>query len=218
MRNTRGKPAFKSGGSFRLPPAEQKIHAAIVVGGMNENTQLKAIRGGVQVLIATPGRLCDFLNRRLVKLGGAVLLVLDEADRMLDMGFLPAIQAITSALPSARQNLLFSATFEPSVKHLIDRYCNNPVRVEIGSPTKPAQNVDLHLYEVEQDRKLGLLEKLLREDQGSCLVFARTKHGAGRLAKKLSAGGIRATCIHGDRTQNQRNEALKSFQQGHHRV
>jgi ATP-dependent RNA helicase RhlE len=137
---------------------------------------------------------------------------------MLDMGFLPAIQSLTSAMPPTRQNLLFSATIEASVKHLIERYCNDPIRVAIGSPTKPAEDVDLHVYEVEQERKLGLLQQMLKEEQGSYLVFARTKHGAGRLAKKLSASGVKATCIHGDRTQNQRCEALRSFQQGNHRV
>jgi ATP-dependent RNA helicase RhlE len=204
--------------AFSALASGTKIRAATVVGGVNENSQLKAIRNGAQVLIATPGRLCDFLNRKLVKLGGVSLLVLDEADRMLDMGFLPAIQALTGAMPPARQNLLFSATIEASVKHLIERYCNDPIRVAIGSPTKPAEDVDLQVYEVEQERKLGLLQQMLKEEQGSYLVFARTKHGAGRLAKKLSASGVKATCIHGDRTQNQRCEALRSFQQGNHRV
>jgi ATP-dependent RNA helicase RhlE len=204
--------------AFSALAAGTKIHAATVVGGVNEHSQLKAIRNGAQVLIATPGRLSDFLNRKLVKLGGVSLLVLDEADRMLDMGFLPAIQSLTAAMPAARQNLLFSATLEASVKHLIERYSNNPIRVEIGSPTKPAEDVDLHVYEVEQERKLGLLQRMLKEENGSYLVFARTKHGAGRLAKKLSASGVKATCIHGDRTQNQRSQALKSFQQGDHRV
>jgi len=194
------------------------IRAAIVVGGLNESAQLKAIRNGARVLIATPGRLCDFLNRRLVKLGGVSVLVLDEADRMLDMGFLPAIQSITGAMPAERQNLLFSATVEASVKHLIARYSKNAIRIAIGSPSKPPEHVALHVYEVEQERKLGLLQHMLKEKQGSYLVFARTKRGADRLAKKLTAGGVRAACIHGDRTQNQRSQALRSFQEGHHRV
>ncbi len=194
------------------------IRAATVVGGINENTQLKSIRAGARVLIATPGRLCDFLNRKLVKLGNVRMLVLDEADRMLDMGFLPAIQSITAALPSKRQNLLFSATIENSVKHLIERYSNDPLRVEIGSMTKPAEDVDLHLYEVGQDGKLALLQQMLKDEAGSYLVFARTKRGADRLARQLSVSGFKTACIHGDRTQSQRNQALKSFQQGHHRV
>ncbi|HUA20413.1 MAG TPA: DEAD/DEAH box helicase [Bryobacteraceae bacterium] len=194
------------------------LRAATVVGGLSESTQLKAIRGGAQVLIATPGRLRDFLERKLVLLGGVSLLVLDEADRMLDMGFLPAIQYITGKMPARRQNLLFSATIQASVQHLIDRHTNNPVRVAIGSPTKPAEHVDLHVYEVEQDRKLGLLQHMLKEKQGSYLVFARTKRGVDRLAKRLSAHGVTVANIHGDRSQSQRNQALRSFQQGHHRV
>ncbi|HTR39284.1 MAG TPA: DEAD/DEAH box helicase [Bryobacteraceae bacterium] len=204
--------------TFSKLSAGTGLRAATVVGGLNESTQLKAIRGGAQVLIATPGRLRDFLERKLVQLGGVSLLVLDEADRMLDMGFLPAIQYITGKMPVQRQNLLFSATIQASVQHLIDRHTNNPVRVAIGSITKPAEHVDLHVYEVEQDRKLGLLQHMLKEKQGSYLVFARTKRGVDRLAKRLTAHGIAAANIHGDRSQSQRNQALRSFQQGHHRV
>lgn len=194
------------------------IRAAAVVGGLNENTQLRAIHNGAQVLIATPGRLCDFLKRKLVKLGAVRILVLDEADRMLDVGFLPAIQLIMRGMPAGRQNLFFSATIEASVAGLIDSNSKNPVRVSIGSPARPHEDIELHVYEVEQDRKLGLLHLMLKEKQGSYLVFARTKHGADRLAKKLVRGGANATSIHGDHSQNQRNKALRSFQQGHHRV
>ncbi|MBL8174873.1 MAG: DEAD/DEAH box helicase, partial [Bryobacterales bacterium] len=134
------------------------ILSAAVVGGLNEQRQLQAIRKGAQVLIATPGRLIDFLDRKLVKLHAVRHVVLDEADRMLDMGFLPAMKTILSATPATRQTLFFSATIEPSVAHLIRTYLNNPVEVAIGSTTKPCENVSLHVYEVEQDRKLGLLE------------------------------------------------------------
>ncbi len=194
------------------------IRAAVVVGGLSEPQQLQAIRRGAQVLVATPGRLADFLGRRLIQLGSVRNLVLDEADRMLDMGFLPTIKTILAALPSDRQTAFFSATIEPSVAHLIDAYLKNPARVAIGSATKPSTHVDLHVYEVEQDRKLGLLEKMLADEPGSFLVFARTKHGADRLAKKLVRGGASVASIHGDRSQNQRTRALRGFQQGEYRV
>jgi ATP-dependent RNA helicase RhlE len=194
------------------------IRAAVVVGGLNERTQLQNIRKGAQVLIATPGRLYDFLSRKLVDLGSVRILVLDEADRMLDMGFLPTIKRILAAIPSDRQTLFYSATLESSVKHLVEAHVRNAARVAVGSTTKPIEKVDLHLYEVEQDRKLGLLEKMLRHEEGSFLVFARTKRGVDRLSKKLLRGGINAVAIHGDRSQNQRNQALRGFQQGDYRV
>jgi len=194
------------------------FRAAVVVGGMSEQTQLNAIRRGAQVVIATPGRLNDYLDRKLVKLGSASTLVLDEADRMLDMGFLPTIKKILATLPADRQTVFCSATIESSVAHLIRQHLKNPVTVAVGSTTKPAEHIDLHLYEVEQDRKLSLLEKMLGEERGSFLVFARTKHGADRLAQKLVRGGSKATAIHGNRTQSQRNMALRGFQEGSYRV
>jgi ATP-dependent RNA helicase RhlE len=194
------------------------IRAAVVVGGMSESTQLQAIRKGAQVIIATPGRLCDFLDRKLVDLSGTKFLVLDEADRMLDMGFLPAIHAILKTIPPTRQTLFFSATIEKSVAHLIQSHVKNPVRVAVGSTSKPVDKVDLHLYEVDQDRKLSLLHKLIEAEDGLFLVFARTKHGTDRLAKKLSAKGVDAARIHGDRTQSQRNQALAGFKKGDYRV
>jgi ATP-dependent RNA helicase RhlE len=204
--------------AFAQLAAGTGIRAATVVGGLNEQSQLQAIRKGAQVLIATPGRLSDFMERKLVKLGAAHVLVVDEADRMLDMGFLPTIKKIFAALPSERQTVFCSATIESSVAHLINVHLKNPVRIAIGSTTKPAEHIDLNIYEVEQDRKLGLLEKMLQEERGSFLVFARTKHGADKLAKKLIRGGSKATSIHGDRSQSQRNLALRGFQEGNYRV
>jgi ATP-dependent RNA helicase RhlE len=210
--------AIQSGESFAKMASATQVRAAIVVGGLNENSQLHAIRKGAQVIIATPGRLCDFLQRKLVNLSTVRMVVLDEADRMLDMGFLPSLKLILSTTPANRQTLFFSATIEKSVAHLIEAHLKNPVRITVGSSTKPAEKVDLHVYEVEQDRKLGLLQHMLTEQDGSFLVFARTKHGAERLAKRLSGVGVKATTIHGDRTQNQRNQALRGFQQGQYRV
>src|SRR5271169_6119367 len=181
--------------AFAKLAAGTGIRAAVVVGGLNEQTQLQTIRKGAHVVIATPGRLNDFLVRKLVKLGSAHTLVLDEADRMLDMGFLPTIKKILAALPAERQTIFCSATIESSVAKVINAYLRNPVRIAIGSTTKPAEQIDLHVYEVEQDRKLSLLEKMLQEERGSFLVFARTKHGADRLAKKLARSGETATAI-----------------------
>ncbi len=194
------------------------IRAAVVVGGLSEGPQLQSIRRGAHVLIATPGRLEDFLNRQLVELSRVGILVLDEADRMLDMGFLPTIKKIMAAIPADRQTLFFSATIETSVKHLVETHVRNAVRVAVGSTTKPIEKVALHVYEVEQDRKLGLLESMLRQEEGSFLVFARTKHGVDRLSKRLSHGGVKTAAIHGDRSQNQRNQALRGFQEGYYRV
>jgi ATP-dependent RNA helicase RhlE len=194
------------------------VRAAVVVGGMGENPQLQAIRKGAQVVIATPGRLYDFLSRELVSLGTAKIVVLDEADRMLDMGFLPTIKRILESTPAGRQTLFYSATIETSVRHLVETHVPNAVRVEVGSISRPVEQIDLHVYEVEAGHKVQLLEFLLNDQNGSFLVFARTKHGADRLAKQLSRSGAKTAAIHGDRSQNQRNQALKGFQDGYYRV
>jgi len=191
---------------------------ALVVGGLAERSQLEAIRRGARLIVATPGRLEDYLKRKLVRLDAVKILVLDEVDRMLDMGFQPAIQRIAATLPEVRQTLCYSATLEGSVKEVARKYLNNPARVEIGSVLKPAENVELRTFEVEQDKKQELLEHLLGAEQGSFLVFVRTKHGADRVARRLVRSGHSATQIHGDRSQAQRNQALRSFSEGRHRV
>jgi len=210
--------AIQSHETFAKMAMGTSIRAAVVIGGVGEGSQLQSIRKGVQVIIATPGRLWDFLSRGLIQLGHVRMLVLDEADRMLDMGFLPTIKRIMEAIPAERQTLFFSATIESSVKHLVETHVRNAVRVEVGSTTRPVEKIDLHLYEVEPDRKLGLLQMMLREETGSFLVFARTKHGADRLSKKLARDGVKAAAIHGDRTQSQRSQALRGFQDGYYRV
>jgi ATP-dependent RNA helicase RhlE len=191
---------------------------ALVVGGLAERAQLDAIRRGARLIVATPGRLEDYLKRKLVRLDGVKILVLDEVDRMLDMGFQPAIARIAAMLPAVRQTLCYSATLEGSVKEVARKYLNNPVRVEIGSVLKPAENVELRTFEVEADKKQELLEHLLGAETGSFLVFVRTKHGADRVARRLVRSGHSATQIHGDRSQAQRNQALRSFSEGRHRV
>jgi ATP-dependent RNA helicase RhlE len=204
--------------AFRSVRSNSLQTVALVVGGLAERSQLEAIRRGARLIVATPGRLEDFLKRKMVRLDGVKILVLDEVDRMLDMGFQPAIARIAATLPAVRQTLCYSATLEGSVKEVARKYLNDPVRVEIGSVLKPSENVELRTFEVEPDKKQELLEHLLGSEEGSFLVFVRTKHGADRVARRLTRSGWSATQIHGDRTQAQRNSALRSFSEGRHRV
>jgi ATP-dependent RNA helicase RhlE len=192
--------------------------AAMVCGGLAEGPQLEALRRGVRLIVATPGRLEDYLGRNLVDLSGVKMLILDEVDRMLDMGFKPAMRRIVAALPTQRQTLCYSATLSREIAEVAKAYLSNPVRVEIGSVLRPSPNVELQTYEVATDKKQALLEHLLGAHDGSFLVFVRTKHGADRVARRLVRAGHAATRIHGDRTQSQRNSALRSFAQGEHRV
>src|SRR6202047_3997548 len=197
---------------------KQLSPAQLVVGGLAEGTQLNALRKGARVVVATPGRLEDFLGRKLVNFRSLRVLVLDEADRMLDMGFLPAIRRIAGVLPKERQTMCFSATLEASVAHLVHDYMRNPVRLAFGSILKPSENVQLQAFEVSSDRKFGVLHRLLAKEKGRCLVFVRTKHGTERLTKSLNREGIAAAMIHGGRSQSQRSAALAGFQQGRIRV
>jgi ATP-dependent RNA helicase RhlE len=188
--------------------------AALVIGGVSEKSQIQGLRAGAGLIIATPGRLQDLLSRRLADLRHVKMLVLDEADRMLDMGFLPAIQRILEILPVRRQTLCFSATLEQSVASLVHDYMREPIRVALGSVLKPAESVQLKAYEVRPGDKLEVLRELLYAEKGQTLVFTRTKRGAQRLAQQLVRDGFTATMIHGDRSQAQRNGALNGFQEG----
>ncbi|MGA8143271.1 MAG: DEAD/DEAH box helicase [Candidatus Acidiferrales bacterium] len=192
--------------------------AALVVGGLSEGAQLTTLRKGARLIVATPGRLEDFLDRKLVNFKSLRVLVLDEADRMLDMGFLPAIRRIASVVPKDRQTMCFSATLEASVAHLVHDYMRSPVRLAFGSTLKPSENVRVQAFEVSIDRKQALLQHLLTQEPGRCLVFARTKRGAERLAISLAREGFSAAMIHGGRSQSQRNAALAGFQQGRYRI
>ena len=192
--------------------------AALVIGGVSEKSQIQGLRAGAGLIIATPGRLQDLLGRRLADLRHVKMLVLDEADRMLDMGFLPAIERILEILPVRRQTLCFSATLEQSVASLVHDYMREPVRVALGSVLKPAESVQLKAYEVRPGEKLEVLRELLYAEKGQTLVFTRTKRGAQRLAQQLVRDGFTATMIHGDRTQAQRTAALNGFQEGRYQV
>src|SRR5271166_587304 len=197
---------------------KQLAAAALVVGGLAEGQQLRAIRNGASVIVATPGRLEDYLDRNLVQFRNLQVLILDEADRMLDMGFLPAIRRIVSTLPKDRQTMCFSATMEGDMARLVKDYTRNAVRVALGSTLKPAENVRLQAFEVAVSGKPELLRRLLTQESGRCLVFSRTKRGTERIAKGLLRDGIAAATIHGDRSQSQRTAALTGFQQGRFRV
>jgi ATP-dependent RNA helicase RhlE len=203
---------------YRAIRPNQSNMVALVVGGMAEGPQIDTIRRGARLIVATPGRLEDYIKRRLVRLDKVQILVFDEVDRMLDMGFQPAIARIVAELPQKRQTLCYSATLEGAVRDVAKRYLTNPVRIEIGNVSKPAENVELRTFEVDQNKKQELLEHLLGAEKGSFLVFVRTKHGADRLARRLERSGHAAAQIHGDRTQSQRNSALKGFSEGRHRV
>jgi ATP-dependent RNA helicase RhlE len=196
----------------QLPPA------ALVVGGLPEAKQLAAIRSGARLIVATPGRLEDYLGRNLFNFKTLQILVLDEADRMLDMGFLPAIRRIAAVLPKERQTLCFSATLEASVANLVKDYMRSPVRLAFGNILKPAENVRVQAFEVSGDRKHEVLQHLLGKETGRCLIFARTKRGTDKLAKNLIRDGYAAAVIHGDRSQSQRTAALTGFQQGRYRI
>jgi len=192
--------------------------AALVIGGVSEKGQIQSLRAGSELVIATPGRLQDLMNRKFADLRHVKILVLDEADRMLDMGFLPAIRRILALLPVKRQTLCFSATMEQSVAGLVNEYMRDPVRVALGSVLKPAESVQLTAYEVRPGEKIDLLRQLLYAEKGQTLIFTRTKRGAERLSKELVRDGFNAGVIHGDRSQSQRNAALNGFQEGRYQV
>jgi ATP-dependent RNA helicase RhlE len=192
--------------------------AALIVGGLSEKAQLQALRRGSALIIATPGRLQDFITCNLVNLRDTKVLVLDEADRMLDMGFLPAIQRILAILPTKRQTLCFSATLEQSVARLVNDYMRQPVRIALGSVLKPAASVELKAYEVRPNEKMDLLRQLLAAQEGQTLIFTRTKRGTERVTRELLRDGHNAAMIHGDRSQSQRNGALNGFQEGRYQV
>ncbi len=192
--------------------------AALVIGGVSEKAQIQGLRAGSSLIIATPGRLQDLTDRRFADLRHIKVLVLDEADRMLDMGFLPAIRRILAVLPKNRQTLCFSATLEQSVAGLVHEYMRDPVRVALGSVLKPAESVELKAYEVRPGEKIDVLRQLLYNEKGQTLIFTRTKRGAQRLAQDLARDGFTATMIHGDRSQSQRNGALSGFQEGRFQV
>lgn len=195
------------------------IKSTVIFGGVNQNPQVTTLRQGVDILIATPGRLLDLHNQRLVSLAKIDILVLDEADRMLDMGFLRDIKKIMALMPTKRQNLLFSATFSKDIKALANEILNHPVLVEATPENTTVEKIDQKVYHVDKGQKPSLLVKLISEGQWEqVLVFTRTKHGANKLTKKLISSNISALAIHGNKSQGARTNALKGFKDGSIRV
>ncbi|MDX1598564.1 MAG: DEAD/DEAH box helicase [Marinobacter sp.] len=193
--------------------------AAVVFGGVKINPQMMKLRKGVDVLVATPGRLMDLYQQNAVRFNEVEILVLDEADRMLDMGFIRDIRKILALLPAKRQNLLFSATFSNEIRTLAQGLLENPVQVEVAARNTAAESIKQSVYPVDQSQKTALLSKLVRDNAWEqVLVFTRTKHGANRLTQKLERDGITAAAIHGNKSQGARTRALADFKQGEVRV
>jgi ATP-dependent RNA helicase RhlE len=185
---------------------------AVVFGGVGINPQMMALRKGVDILVATPGRLLDLYSQNAVKFDQLEILVLDEADRMLDMGFIHDIKRIIKLLPQQRQNLLFSATFSDQIRHLAKGLVNDPVEVSVAAANTTADKVEQWIYPVDKSKKSALLTHIIKQqDMQQVLVFSRTKHGANRLAKQLSARGIHSAAIHGNKSQGARTKALADF-------
>ena len=195
------------------------LRAAAVFGGVNERPQIEALRSGVDLVVATPGRLLDLMGRRLADFSELNFLVLDEAERMLDMGFLPDIRRIVKALPPKRQTLLFSATLSPEIEGVTREFLHAPKTVQIGRRANPADTVTQLVYEVAKSHKTALLLHLLRGPAlNMVLVFSRTKHGADRIARQLESAGVKTATLHSNRSQNQRLRALRDFKSGAVRV
>jgi ATP-dependent RNA helicase RhlE len=205
--------------NIRIYARHLPLRAATVYGGVSERPQIEALRSGVDLVVATPGRLLDLMNRRLGDFSRLDFLVLDEADRMLDMGFLPDIRRIVRSLPTRRQTLLFSATLSREIETITHDFLRSPKTVQIGRRANPAETVTQFVYEVPKHLKSDLLAHLLHQPSlNMVLVFSRMKHGADRLARSLEARGIRTATLHSNRSQNQRLRALKDFKSGAVRV
>ncbi len=198
--------------------AGTRLKSATIYGGVGANPQIQALRNGVEILVACPGRLLDLIQQGHAKMNRIEILVLDEADRMFDMGFLPDVRRIVKAVPEKRQTMLFSATFPPDVELLAQQALKQPQKIAMGI-SRPAYTVTHALYPVAQHLKSALLIELLkRTDTNSVLVFTRTKYRAQKVARQIHQAGFKVTSLHGDRSQGQRQAALKGFKSGHHDI
>jgi ATP-dependent RNA helicase RhlE len=195
------------------------FRAAVIYGGVSINTQIAKLRKGVDVVIATPGRLLDHLQQKTIDLSAIECLVLDEADRMLDMGFIRDIRKIMKVLPTKRQNMLFSATFSKDIRRLAMDLLDAPIEISVATNGKPAEGIDQVVYRVDRQRKRELLSHIIgSQNWRQVLVFTRTKHGANRLATQLEADGLSSAAIHGNKSQGARTRALQDFKSGRVRV
>jgi superfamily II DNA/RNA helicase len=201
--------------NVRIYSQHTHLRSTVVFGGMDMAPQTQVLRNGVEIVIATPGRLLDHVQQKSVNLSQTQILIMDEADRMLDMGFLPDLQRILNLLPAKRQSLMFSATFSPDIKKLAASFLNNPVTIEVARSNATADNVTQLVYKVSDDDKRDLVTHLIRSrDLKQVLVFSNTKIGTSRLTKQLEQEGIKAIAIHGDKTQQERIAALDAFKKG----
>jgi superfamily II DNA/RNA helicase len=192
-----------------------QLRSLVVFGGIDMKPQTLALKGGVEVLIATPGRLLDHIEAKNVVLNQVEYVVLDEADRMLDIGFLPDLQRILSYLPKTRQTLLFSATFSPEIKKLANSYLQDPVLVEVARPNATASTVEQRFYSCTDDDKRAVIRQLLRQRElGQAIIFVNSKLGAARLARSFERDGLKTQALHGDKSQDERLKALQAFKSG----
>jgi ATP-dependent RNA helicase RhlE len=195
------------------------LQSLAVYGGVNMENQIKRLRRGVDIVIATPGRLLDHINRKTIDLSRVEVLVLDEADRMFDMGFIQDVRTIIGRIPAKRQTLLFSATMSKEIKALVASIQHNPELIEVGEQQRPVEAIRQTFYTVEQDTKLSLLLHILQtQTLDSVLVFSRTKHGADKISRRLEKNGVKSIAIHANRTQAQRQRALAGFKQRQYTV
>ena len=191
------------------------LRSTVVFGGMDMKPQTVILKGGVEIVIATPGRLLDHVEQKNINLGQVQMLVMDEADRMLDMGFLPDLQRIINLLPKQRQNLMFSATFSPEIKKLAGSFLKNPVTIEVARSNATNENVTQIIYKVEENAKSDAVSHIIRErGLKQVIVFSNTKIGASRVARQLISEGVKASAIHGDKSQGERMQALEQFKNG----
>jgi ATP-dependent RNA helicase RhlE len=204
--------------SFKAYGRNLGLISTTVFGGVGMQPQIQALRRPLDVLVATPGRLLDHMQHRTVDLSGIEILTLDEADRMLDMGFIPAIRRIFQAVPKNRHTLLFSATFLPEIKALAAQFMKDPVEIQVSAVNSVAATIAHRVHPVSAERKSELLVHLLKRDRNQTLIFCRTKHGSDRLCRHLSGGGFNVEAIHGNKSQSQRTRSLQDFKSGRTRV